>query len=431
MTEDNVMEFCQWLVSEKGIEAGNLSDYINNNEEEVLKLAEEFKKPKFKIGGKIEAAVKKLALGDVLVKKTKTPIYTVVDSDGRIVEIEDPYDSEKKTIKLKLSQGDDGGTGRLVLGSDGLRDTRAYQKIFDLIEEDFKNKLQSNTAVEEQKDRISQLERELLLKDFESTNQKMAGFKVPVIKTPTLKSMTSGIGIKQSGGSISRREFKNLKESRKDVRSQAKELFGFNNGQFSTAYSGLKNAFLNNGLSRREAKLAAQRSLMNRTATPIVEDAPTNPHYSYQAPTKSYSYTDFNEMELEPMNITPMGYDTMSFNDAFASARRAGGNTGNNTFRWRGKLYGTKLAGEVNGNTNKTVDLKNNYDLNIDEEPMYITPMGYDAMSLNSAFARAWEQRSKTGKKYLKYNGEVYDLDEIENIDLGVDFKDLEEGYNH
>ena len=372
MTEDNVMEFCQWLVSEKGIEAGNLSDYINNNEEEVLKLAEEFKKPKFKIGGKIEAAVKKLALGDVLIKKTKTPIYTVVNSDGRIVEIEDPYDPDKKTITLKLSQGDDGGTGRLVLGSDGLRDTRAYQEIFDLIEEDFKNKLQSNTAVEEQKNRISQLERELLLKDFESTNQKMAGFKIPVIKTPTLKSMTSGIGIKQSGGSISRQEFKNLKESRKDVRSKAKELFGFNNGQFSTAYSGLKNAFLNNGLSRRDAKLAAQRALMNRTATPIVEDAPTNPHYSYQAPTKSYSYTDFNEMELEPMNITPMGYDTMSFNDAFASARRAGGNTGNNTFRWRGKLYGTKLASEVNSDTNNSVDLKNN-----------------DAISLNSKFARA------------------------------------------
>ena len=49
MTEENVMEFCQWLVSEKGIEAGNLSDYINNNEEEVLKLAQEFKKPKFKV----------------------------------------------------------------------------------------------------------------------------------------------------------------------------------------------------------------------------------------------------------------------------------------------------------------------------------------------------------------------------------------------
>lgn len=63
MTEDNVMEFCQWLVSEKGIEAGNLSDYINNNEEEVLKLAQEFKKPKFKVGGKVEAAAEKFKCG--------------------------------------------------------------------------------------------------------------------------------------------------------------------------------------------------------------------------------------------------------------------------------------------------------------------------------------------------------------------------------
>lgn len=63
MTENNVMEFCQWLISEKGIEAGNLSEYINNNEEEVLKLAEEFKKPKFKVGGKIEAAAEMFKCG--------------------------------------------------------------------------------------------------------------------------------------------------------------------------------------------------------------------------------------------------------------------------------------------------------------------------------------------------------------------------------
>ena len=71
MTEDNVMEFCQWLVSEKGIEAGNLSDYINNNEEEVLKLAQEFKKPKFKVGGKVEAAAEMFKCGGKAKKKVK------------------------------------------------------------------------------------------------------------------------------------------------------------------------------------------------------------------------------------------------------------------------------------------------------------------------------------------------------------------------
>lgn len=69
MTENNVMEFCQWLMNEKGIEAGNLSDYINNNEEEVLKLAEEFKKPKFKIGGKIESAAEMFKCGGKAKKK--------------------------------------------------------------------------------------------------------------------------------------------------------------------------------------------------------------------------------------------------------------------------------------------------------------------------------------------------------------------------
>lgn len=63
------MEFCQWLMNEKGIEAGDLSDYINNNEEEVLKLAEEFKKPKFKLGGKVEAAAEMFKCGGKTKKK--------------------------------------------------------------------------------------------------------------------------------------------------------------------------------------------------------------------------------------------------------------------------------------------------------------------------------------------------------------------------
>ena len=85
MTENNVIEFCQWLMNEKGIEAGNLSDYINNNEEEVLKLAEEFKKPKFKIGGKIESAAEMFKCGGKTKKVEKkqeggeTPNHTIYD----------------------------------------------------------------------------------------------------------------------------------------------------------------------------------------------------------------------------------------------------------------------------------------------------------------------------------------------------------------
>lgn len=100
MTEDNVMEFCQWLVSEKGIEVGNLSDYINNNEEEVLKLAEEFKKPKFKIGGKVEAAAEMFKYG------------------GKAKKVEKHANGDPITIPVKL---DESRTGYVTYNPDGTR----------------------------------------------------------------------------------------------------------------------------------------------------------------------------------------------------------------------------------------------------------------------------------------------------------------------
>lgn len=183
MTEDNVMEFCQWLVSEKGIEAGNLSDYINNNEEEVLKLAQEFKKPKFKVGGKVEAAAEKFKCG------------------GKTEE-------------------------------------------------------------------------------------------------------------KQDGGKMDRKEYKANKTSRKDLKNAANDR-GYSDDQFSKSYYTLKDSFRNNGLSRRNAKLAAQRVIMgdNTAATPV-DVAPTEPIYSYSrpsAPTYSWEpdkfYEGFDDMQFE---ITPV-----------------------------------------------------------------------------------------------------------------------------
>lgn len=138
MTEDNVMEFCQWLISEKGIEAGNLSDYINNNEEEVLKLAQEFKKPKFKVSDKVEAAAGMFKCG------------------GKTKKVEKASDGDK----------------------------------------------------------------------------------------------------------ISRKEYKEKKQKRSDVKKATKQNFGFNNAQFQTAYENAKYGFSNQGLGRRDAKLAAQRALM-------------------------------------------------------------------------------------------------------------------------------------------------------------------------
>ena len=150
MTEDNVMEFCQWLISEKGIEAGNLSDYINNNEEEVLKLAQEFKKPKFKVGGKVESAAEMFKCG------------------GKAKKVEKAQDGEK----------------------------------------------------------------------------------------------------------ISRKEYKEKKQKRGDVKKAAKRNFGFNNAQFQTAYENAKYGFSNQGLSRRDAKLAAQRALMRNNESQFSNSLP-------------------------------------------------------------------------------------------------------------------------------------------------------------
>lgn len=94
------MEFCQWLMTEKGVEAGNLSSYINDNEEEVLKLAKEFKAEKFKVGGKINLAAEKFKCGGKAeknkVKKAKDGMKsnpkkeqykTAIDSNGNKVEL--------------------------------------------------------------------------------------------------------------------------------------------------------------------------------------------------------------------------------------------------------------------------------------------------------------------------------------------------------
>lgn len=151
MEQDNVMEFCQWLMTEKGIEAGELSDYINNNEAEVLGLAKTFKAKRFKVGGKVEAAAEKFKCG------------------GKAKKIEKAQDGEK----------------------------------------------------------------------------------------------------------ISRKEYKEQKQKRSDVKRAAKQNFGFNNAQFQTSYENAKYGFANQGLSRRDAKLAAQRALMNKPSVDVA--APVTP----------------------------------------------------------------------------------------------------------------------------------------------------------
>lgn len=49
MIDNNVIEFCQWLIDEKGINEGSLSDYIQEHINDIDDLSAKFKK--FQQGG--------------------------------------------------------------------------------------------------------------------------------------------------------------------------------------------------------------------------------------------------------------------------------------------------------------------------------------------------------------------------------------------
>lgn len=49
MIDNNVIEFCQWLIDEKGINEGSLSDYIQEHINDIDDLSAQFKK--FQQGG--------------------------------------------------------------------------------------------------------------------------------------------------------------------------------------------------------------------------------------------------------------------------------------------------------------------------------------------------------------------------------------------
>ena len=153
MMENNVMEFCQWLVSEKGIDAGNLSEYINNNEDEVLKLAEEFKKPKFKVGGKVESAAEMFKCGGKAkkkksVKKCETGGPQKIDKDGENYSLKHtndgitehlylPHNYEAPGSKIATRTTNLDGSREYSLLDDGVKyqnndlDTVALRKKFD------------------------------------------------------------------------------------------------------------------------------------------------------------------------------------------------------------------------------------------------------------------------------------------------------------
>lgn len=306
------MEFCQWLMNEKGIEAGNLSDYINNNEEEVLKLAEEFKKPKFKIGGKIEAAAEMFKCGgNTKKKKVKkgefgmvAPQKTVTHSRGKdSLHAMPGKNNTIDSIGFIKPQDPRIKGGEYSVKKDGT--TGVYSGFYDNIFGDYR--------------KLSEEEARRLFRD--------------------LVNRINSVPQKQDGGELLRR---------KDLKKEAKENYGYNGKQFRDAYRNSIAAYQNKGYKRSKAKEFAQDILTRAQEKPAVI-APVLPDIGSPINAKISAPSDIN-MPINKFSTIIAGnfsntsdYDSMSFNSAFVDARKSGAKT----FWWRGKEYGTELAKDI------------------------------------------------------------------------------------
>lgn len=308
MTENNVIEFCQWLMNEKGIEAGNLSDYINNNEEDVLKLAEEFKKPKFKIGGKIESAAEMFKCGGKTKKRVKkgefgmtAPQKTVTHSRGKdSLHTMPGKNNTIDSIGFIKPQDPRIKGGEYSVKKDGA--TGVYSGFYDNIFGDYRQ--------------LSAEEARRLFRD--------------------LVNRINSVPQKQDGGELLRR---------KDLKKEAKENYGYNGKQFRDAYRNSIAAYQNKGYNRHKAKEFAQEILTRAQEKPavpalVLSDIGSPINAKISAP------SDIN-MPINKFSTIIAGnfsntsdYDSMSFNSAFGAARKSG----DKTFWWRGKEYGTELA---------------------------------------------------------------------------------------
>lgn len=244
MTQDNVMEFCQWLVSEKGIESGNLSEYINNNEEEVLKLAEEFKKSKFKLGGKVEAAAEMFKCGGKTKKKVKkgefgmtAPQKTVTHSRGKdSLHTMPGKNNTIDSIGFIKPQDPRINGGEYSVKKDGA--TGVYSGFYDNIFGDYRQ--------------LSAEEARRLFRD--------------------LVNRINSVPQKQDGGELLRR---------KDLKKEAKENYGYNGKQFRDAYRNSIAAYQDKGYKRSKAKEFAQDILTREKQdfVPAEDFNPVNPKH--------------------------------------------------------------------------------------------------------------------------------------------------------
>lgn len=141
-----------------------------------------------------------------------------------------------------------------------------------------------------------------------------------------------GIPAKQEGGEL----------SRKDMFARANENRGFSRANTRIAYLNAKNGLRNNSDLRGKALRQAARRMV--VGEPVVEEPitrePIGELKSISVPVEAT--TTFSTKLAGPttFGMTQEGLDNMSFNDAFAAARREG----NSRFIWRGKAYTTELA---------------------------------------------------------------------------------------
>lgn len=342
------MEFCQWLMNEKGIEAGNLSDYINNNEEEVLKLAEEFKKPKFKIGGKIESAAEMFKCGGKTKKKVKkgefgmtAPQKTVTHSRGKdSLHTMPGKNNTIDSIGFIKPQDPRINGGEYSVKKDGA--TGVYSGFYDNIFGDYRQ--------------LSAEEARRLFRD--------------------LVNRINSVPQKQDGGELLRR---------KDLKKEAKENYGYNGKQFRDAYRNSIAAYQDKGYKRSKAKEFAQdiltRSQSDIASNPNIGSIKLPMNLAIKAPSDINMPVNKFSTVVSGKYSNTSDYDSMNFNDAFAGARKSGAKT----FFWRGKEYGTELKNDAT-NIIPNKSASNNANQIVNEKKIVIPQIEYaeyDPMDLS------------------------------------------------
>lgn len=345
MNINNIEDFLQWLTSSKDVAAGEVSSFLNGkSEDEINSLVDEYKSvSSFKIGGKINSAAEMFKCGGKAKKKVKkgefgmvAPQKTISHSRGKdSLHTMPGKNNTIDSIGFIKPQDPRIKGGEYSVKKDGA--TGIYSGFYDNIFGDYRQ--------------LSAEEARRLFRD--------------------LVNRINSVPQKQEGGELLRR---------KDLKNEAKENYGYNGKQFRDAYRNSIAAYQNKGYKRSKAKEFAQdiltRAKESHVSSPVIRDFGSHINETLSVP------TDIN-MPVNKFSTVVAGnysntsdYDSMSFNDAFGSARKAG----NKTFWWRGKEYGTQLrdiaqAKRINTDSVKKMIIPNIEYAEIDPMDFEITPV--------------------------------------------------------